>query len=302
VALDFDFRQLEAFCKVVELGGFSKAAKALNLAQASVSERIANLEEVADARLLDRLGRSVVPTKAGELLYPKAVDLLTRKRGVGFELQAFTGCLKGSIRIGGSTIPGNYILPRIMGEFSREYPGIIVDVTIGDSNGVAALVSDGVLELGFVGSVGNLSMLQYTRLWDDDLVLVAPESHHWISRARVKIRDLTTEPLIMREPGSGTQQTLTAELAGRLPGGIDSLNIACILGSSDAVKEGVKCGAGLAFISSRAVRTEIETGLLKVVEVEGLRLKRHFHLVTDSRRTCSPLCTTFKDFVYEGTP
>ena len=148
--LDFDFRQLEAFCKVVELGGFSKAAKALSLAQASVSERIANLEEVVETRLLDRPGRSVIPIKAGELLYPKAVDLLERRRGVGFELQAFTGRWKGTIRVGGSTIPGNYILPGILGKFRKEYPGITVDVTIGDSNGIAALVSEGMLEFGFV--------------------------------------------------------------------------------------------------------------------------------------------------------
>jgi len=295
--MDFDLRQLEAFCKVVELGGFSRGARALNLAQASVSERIANLESAVDARLLDRLGRVVVPTRAGELLYRKAVDLLERKRNVGLEMEAFLGRRKGTVRIGGSTIPGNYILPGIVVEFREEYPGIVVDVTVGDSDRITGMVAEGELELGFVGATGNRPGLEYTRLWDDELVLVVPESHPWSRRERVEMRELPAEPLLLREPGSGTQQSLLAGLEEFLDGGTESLNVVCILGSSDAVKEGVKCGLGVAFISSRAVRTEVDAGLLKTVEMEGLRFRRHFHLVNDPRRARSPLCQALVDFV-----
>jgi len=295
--MDFDFRQLEAFCKVVELGGFSLAAKTLNLAQASVSERIANLEAAVGTKLLDRLGRSTVPTKAGELLHARAVDLLERKRNIGFEIEAFLKHWRGTIRIGGSTIPGNYILPGILAGFRKDYPEIIVDVTIGDSDGITDLVSGGSLELGFVGAVRSRSALEHTKLWGDDLVLAVPASHAWSTRKRVELGELATEPLILRESGSGTQQSLRSGLGGVLEGGAESLNIACILGSSDAVKEGVKCGLGLALISSRAIKTEVDAGLLWAVEVEGLRLKRHFHLVTDLRRTRSPLCKALTDFV-----
>lgn len=295
--MDFDFRQLEAFCKVVELGGFSRAAKVLNLAQASVSERVANLETAMGTRLLDRLGRSVVPTKAGELLFGKAADLLERKRNIGFEIEAFLEQWKGTVRVGGSTIPGNYILPDILGRFRKEYPEIIVAVTIRDSDEIAGMVSEGVLELGFVGSDGSRAVLEHTRLWEDDLVLVVPASHPWGTRERVELRELMTEPLILREPGSGTQQSLRTGLEDLFVDGTESLNVACILGSSDAVKEGVKCGVGVAFISSRAIGTEIDAGLLKVVEVEGLRFRRHFYLVTDPRRTRSPICQAFMNFV-----
>ena len=295
--MEFDFRQLEAFCKVVELGGFSRAAKVLNLAQASVSERIANLEAAVGARLLDRLGRSAVPTKAGELLHARAVDLLERRRNIGFELEGLQEHWRGAIRIGGSTIPGNYILPGILAGFRRDYPGIIVDVTIGDSDRITDLVSEGILELGFVGAVRPGAPLDYTKLWGDDLVLAVPAFHAWSTRASVDLEELATEPLILRESGSGTQQSLRAELGQLLDGGAESLNVACILGSSDAVKEGVKCGLGLALISSRAIRTEVDAGLLGAVEVKGLRLRRHFHLVTDPRRTRSPLCKALTDFV-----
>ncbi|MGD9040910.1 MAG: LysR family transcriptional regulator, partial [Desulfobacteraceae bacterium] len=116
-SIDFDLRQLEIFCKVVENGSFSKAADAVYLAQASVSERIANLEKMVGVRLLDRLGREVVPTKAGELLYKHAVLLLDMKRTARLEMEGFLGVKQGEIHMGGSTIPGEYILPKVIGDF-----------------------------------------------------------------------------------------------------------------------------------------------------------------------------------------
>jgi DNA-binding transcriptional LysR family regulator len=113
-SIDFDLRQLEIFRNVMELGSFSKAADAVCLAQASVSERIATLESMVGTRLLDRLGRQVVPTKAGEILYKHATLLLDMKKTACLEIQDFLGVKRGEIHIGGSTIPGEYILPRLI--------------------------------------------------------------------------------------------------------------------------------------------------------------------------------------------
>ncbi len=295
--MDFDFRQLEAFCKVVELGGFSRAGKELNLAQASVSERIANLESALGTRLLDRLGRIVMPTSAGSLLYEQAIDLLERKRNIGLEMEAFLGQRRGTVRIGASTVPGNYILPGILGEFREEEEDIVIDATIGDSNMIAKMVASGELELGFVGAIQDGSSLEHRKLWEDELVLVVPGSHRWSARSQVELRELASEPMGIRNAGSGTQQTLLKGLGRVLGTGFAPPNIACILGSSDAVKEGVKAGLGVAFISLRAARTEVEAGLLNIVEVGDLSFKRHFYLVSDPRRARSPLCHALMDFV-----
>ena len=131
-SIDFDLRQLEIFRKVVELESFSKAADAVFLAQASVSERIATLENMVGTRLLDRLGRQVVPTKAGELLYKHAVLLLDMKRTASLEMQEFLGVRRGEIQMGASTIPGEYILPGIIGLFRKRYPSVSVALTISD--------------------------------------------------------------------------------------------------------------------------------------------------------------------------
>ena len=131
-SIDFDLRQLEIFRKVVDLKSFSKAAKEVFRAQASVSERIATLENMVGTRLLNRLGREVVPTKAGELLYKHAVLLLDMKRTASLEMESFLGIKRGEIHLGGSTIPGEYILPNVIGQFCCQYPSLSVTLTVAD--------------------------------------------------------------------------------------------------------------------------------------------------------------------------
>ena len=124
--IDFDLRQLEIFCKVVDLKSFSKAADAVFLAQASVSERIANLEKSVGTLLLDRMGRQIIPTKAGGLLYKHSILMLDMKKTARLEMEKFLGLRQGEILLGGSTIPGEYILPQLIGEFYEKYPFISV--------------------------------------------------------------------------------------------------------------------------------------------------------------------------------
>jgi DNA-binding transcriptional LysR family regulator len=149
-SVDFDLRQLEIFQKVVELGSFSKAGETVHLAQASVSERIANLENAVGAKLLDRLGRQVVPTKLGELLYKHALSILDMKRTICLELEDFLGVRKGTINLGCSTIPGEYILPNVIGRFGEQYPHVSVSLSIGDSREIETRVLEGNFELGVI--------------------------------------------------------------------------------------------------------------------------------------------------------
>ena len=122
--IDFGFRELEIFSKFVDLGSFSKAAEAVFLVQASVSERIASLEKKVGTRLLDRMGRKVIPTAAGELLYKHATIILEMKEAAQLEMAKFLGLKQGDIYIGGSTIPGEYILPALINKFNKKYPYI----------------------------------------------------------------------------------------------------------------------------------------------------------------------------------
>jgi DNA-binding transcriptional LysR family regulator len=296
-SIDFDLRQLEIFRKVVDLKSFSKAAEAVFLTQASVSERISTLETMIGTRLLDRLGRSVVPTRAGELLYKHAVLLLDMKRTAALEMADFLGVRRGEIRLGGSTIPGEYILPNVIGRFCRGYPSLWVTLTVGDTVSIENRVLSGDLELGVVGSKSTHKQLIQHELWKDELVVTVPAQHRWADQIEIPVEDLCEEPFVFREPGSGTFKILDDYLKSAGSAGVEALTPVACFGTSTAVKEGIKGGLGISILSSRAIDTELSTGILKAIRITGLPMYRHFFLIRDRRRIISPLCQALVDFL-----
>jgi DNA-binding transcriptional LysR family regulator len=295
--VDFDLRQLEIFVKVVELGSFSKAGEAVHLAQASVSERIATLESMVGAKLLDRMGRTVAPTKAGELLYKHAQRLLELKKTASLEMQDFLGMKQGDIHIGASTIPGEYLLPKVIGRFSKDYPLITVTLTVADSEEIEARVLDGDFEFGVIGRKSVNKNLACRELWGDELVLVIPCTHRWADKKEIPVQDLIEEPFLLRELGSGTLKTMEPYLQAAGLKTLESLHVVARLGTSTAVKEGIKAGLGISILSSAAIETELKAGDLKALRLKGMRMSRHFHLVCDKRRTVSPLCRALMEFL-----
>lgn len=298
--VDFDLRQLEIFCKVVELRSFSKAAAVFSIAQASVSERISTLEKAVGTRLLDRSGRQVTPTSAGKLLHRHAIDLLELKRSVGEKMERFLGIQEGEIRLGASTIPGEYILPGFIGAFHQRHPRISVTLEIGSTAVVEERVLSGTVELGIVGSRNGKRNLEYRNLWRDQLVVAVPAGHRWAGQREVTMDELLAEPFISRENGSGTLQVIEESLRAAGSAGLDRFQVAARFGSSTAVKEGIKAGLGVSILSARAVETEVNTGVLCTLTVEGLPITRLFHLIQDKRRTPSPPCQAMVDFLVQS--
>jgi DNA-binding transcriptional LysR family regulator len=299
--IDFDLRQLEIFCKVVELKSFSRAADAVFLAQASVSERIANLEKSIGTVLLDRMGRQIVPTKAGELLYGHALRILDMKKTARLEIEKFLGLKQGEILLGGSTIPGEYILPQIMGKFYEQYPFISVILTVAGSREIEDMVQNGVLELGVVGTGDFNKDITGQKILNDELVLAVNKNHPWATKKSIPMDDLYKEPFILRENGSGTLKVMEKYLKSSSQKGIDELNIVARLGTSTAIKEAIKANFGVSIISSRAIETEVAAGILKAVKIKGMpAMSRPFYLIRDKRRTVSPLCQAMIDFLVKA--
>ncbi len=296
-SIDFDLRQLEVFLKVVDLKSFSKAAKAVFLAQASVSERISTLETMVGVRLLDRLGRQVSPTKAGELLYKHAVLLLDMKKTACLEMQEFMGIKRGDIHLGGSTIPGEYILPKVLGLFCREYPLVSIQLSVADSVSIETGVLGGSLELGVIGSKTVQKALICHELWADELVLAIPAKHRWADLKTISVETLFEEPFIFRERGSGTFKIFDKYLRAAGTRGLIDLKAVARFGTSTAVKEGIKAGLGISILSSRALETELTWGVLKTLKLENLTMRRSFYLIRDKRRVSSPLCSALCDFL-----
>lgn len=294
---DFDLRQLEIFCRVVELGSVSKAAEVVNLTQSSVSERMGSLEGSIGAKLFDRIGRRNVLTNTGKLLYELALKHLALKEETLQALEGFQGIRRGEVTIGGSTIPGEYILPGVIQRFHKDHPRILLRLRIQDTAEIARDVANGLLSFGVVGAVIENEFLKYETLWQDELVLIASASHHLAKSRSVALSDLVTEPFILRESGSGTRQLLERHISAATTGKRIELNAVAELGSSAAIKAGVLAGLGVSVISARAVKSEVESGKLVILPVAGLEQKRSFYLVRDSRRTLSPLSNAFCEFL-----
>jgi DNA-binding transcriptional LysR family regulator len=291
-----DARQLEIFVKVAELGSFSKAAGALFLTQPTVSEHIRGLEEELGVRLLDRLGRGAAPTKAGQLLLGYARRILELHREARQALDQFQGRMSGELVVAASTIPGEYVLPALIGRFKEKYPDIAISLLIGDTQRVVEWVLEGRAELAVAGAQIDHRALEYRELMPDELVLVVSAAHPWHGKKTATLEEVRAEPLIVRERGSGSRHALERALAEV---GLDLSDFRVVgeMGSTQAIKQGVKAGVGISLISKRAVAEECQHGILHCVKVKDLRFSRAFYLVTSTTRTRSPLAEAFRAFL-----
>jgi DNA-binding transcriptional LysR family regulator len=286
--MNVDLRELEIFCAVVEQASFTKGAEQVHLAQASVSERIAKLERTIGAQLLHRSTRTVTPTVIGQRLYDGAKKLLAEHRGLVNGLADLVGLQEGELTIGASTIPGEYLLPGWLAAYRNAVPGIIVRVLIGGSREIANRVAAGELEVGVISSGIAHRELEATPIWRDELVVVAPAGHRWSGRSEITLEDLATEPVVLREPSSGTRSSFEAAIAAHRSNDLGSLQIAAELGSTTAVKEAVLGGLGVGVVSTRAIVREIEHGSATVVKLAGVDLTRSIDCVVHRRRSLSP--------------
>ena len=174
-----DLRQLEVFAGVYELRSFSRTASALRLTQSTVSEHVRLLEEELGTRLFDRLSRETVPTRAGELLYGYAKQMLALRSEARQALDQFLGQVTGALLVGASSIPGEYVLPPIIGRFRERHPRVSITLQISDSRGIVQSVLDGQVEVGVVGADPSGRGLEAKPLMSDELVLVVPAGHAW---------------------------------------------------------------------------------------------------------------------------
>jgi DNA-binding transcriptional LysR family regulator len=291
-----DLRQLEIFAKVAELGSFSRAADALFLTQPTVSEHIRALEDELGVRLLDRLGRGASLTRAGQLLLAHAHRMLALSREARQAMDAFLGRMTGELLVGASTIPGEYMLPAVIGRFKQKYPDISITLLIGDSQGAVEWVAGGRVELAVVGARLPYRGVEYRELMADEVVVVFPAGHPWQRRSHVTLGDLRTEPLLIRERGSGTRAALERALADSEMD-LSSFRIVGEMGSTQAIKQAVKAGVGVSVMSKRAVDEDCRTGSLACLEIRDLQLSRSFYLATHRDRSRSPLAETFRAFV-----
>jgi DNA-binding transcriptional LysR family regulator len=286
-------RQLEVFLAVAREKSFSRAAKRIHSSQPTLSEHIGELEGELGKRLFFRRGREVTMTEAGRVFAQYAANAVSAVEGARQALADLDGLAHGSLLIGASTTPGIYVMPGIVAAFHAKYPGVELKLQIANSQVIEGRVKERELDLGIVGghAVGPGEECLAAGMLDE-LVLVVPPGHVWATRRDIAPETLADESLLMREEGSATR-SVTERVLQRA--GI-RFRAAMELDHTEAIKQGVMAGLGVAFVSIYAVRGAIATGHLRAVRLRGIRVQRHFHVIHHEARRVTASARAFLEF------
>jgi DNA-binding transcriptional LysR family regulator len=292
--------QLRIFATVAEMLHFTRAAEVLHLSQPAVSAAIAALEAEHGLRLFDRIGRRVELTAAGQLLHGQARAILAKVDEAGTMLAELSGLSRGALRLAASQTVGNHWLPTRLLRFAAAYPGIRVDLSIGNTEQVAEAVRDGRAELGIAEGVVTDSALVSEPVEGDRLRLVVGGSHPWAGLGRVGRDELAAGRWILREPGSGTRALfeLAVRGVGLDPAGLD---VAMTLPGGGMIRAALLAGVGASVLSDLMLTEDLAAG--RIVALEGLDLPaRPFHLVRHRDRYRSIAERAFVRVAVEDIP
>jgi DNA-binding transcriptional LysR family regulator len=291
-----NLRQLEVFCRIVEVGSFSMAAEDVGLSQPAVSFQIQALEKELGVMLLDRSSRQVLPTESGRILYAHARRILHHADAARREMDELDLLLRGTLLIGASTGPGEHVLPDMLGRFKAEHRQIRVSLRILPTDEIVEQVLSYELEVGIVGARERNPRLHFEPFVHDALVVIASPDHPWAAGEAVTMEMLMQEPFILQQPGAGVRTMLESGLA-ELGLGLADMNVYMELGLQESIKTAVQAGHGIGLISRLAVGHELSTGTLVEIAVSDLPVFREeFYLVRHRTRKLSRLTETFLEF------
>ncbi|MBI5042481.1 MAG: LysR family transcriptional regulator [Nitrospirae bacterium] len=288
--------KLKVFCAVAETGSFSKASKMVNLTQPAVSLQIQALEESYEAALFERSGKNITLTPAGKLLYQYAKDILNLYSTVEKEINSLTGLSKGNLQVGASSTIGNYLLPTVIIAFKKKYPKIDVNLFVSNTKGIAELLNAGRIDIGLVEGDVPKQSFEVETLLEDELVLIMPPDHLWVKRKNISVSELLTQPVIMREDGSGTRQMIEKHLmANKISP--NNLKMPLVLGSTEAIKTAVEHGMGVSILSNWTVKKEVQFGTLRTNTFRDIRFTRNFSIVFHKRGALAATAKEFFEFL-----
>ncbi len=288
-----DIHHLKIFIAVHRNSSFSKASQELHISQPTISEHIKNLENELNCTLFDRLGRSILPTAAAGILLPHALQVVDELNKLKDAVYKDNNQINGELIISASTIPGTYLLPRLAATFKKKHPHTRFQILINDTGESITRVLSHETHLAVTGGTTKNSALNETVFFEDKLICV-------ISRNLPKSdqKDLASIPVLLREKGSGTRQTMEEILAqAHIP--LKEKNIAAILGSTAAIKEALLAGLGFSIISSMAVKGELTTGQLHQIPLDVACMTRPLVFISHKKRTLPHHYQAFMDMVTE---
>jgi len=294
-----NLHQLRIFYIVAKNLSFSRAAEELFISQPTVSVHIQKLEANLNLKLFDYLGKKVHLTETGQLLYTYAQKIFALADEAEMSLKELQGLKRGHVRIGASSTPGMYLLPKITAHFKESYVNIELSLQLANSHAVTELILNNQLDLGVVGEeISDGNDLVITPLVQDELVVIVAANHPFASRRKISPADLLTQEFILRERGSSTREVLEERLNSLQL----KVKVAMELGSVEAIKQMVAANLGVSVVSGHAIELERKSGILHVLKVPELNLQRQINLVYHQDKNLSTSALAFIKWLKDSYP
>ncbi|MBV9564071.1 MAG: LysR family transcriptional regulator [Bradyrhizobium sp.] len=292
--MSLNLHLLRLFAMVARTGSFSKAAELLHISQPAISKGVRDFELQLGCRLLDRTPRGVKPTREGQALMKHAETLFAAERSAEEELRALRGLDSGSLRIGASTTIATYFLPEYLGAFHARFPGIDLQLTSANTRDIASLMLAHEIEVGLVeGPVEEEGLVE--EAWRTDVMelIVAPRHRFARSDTPIDPASLADEILIVREPGSGSREVIAQTLRAHHIEPARTLEI----GSTEAIKQVVAAGLGVAIVSAAAVKDQLALDRLRAIGMRGLTIERTLWKLKTPGRLDVPAAIAFDKLI-----
>jgi DNA-binding transcriptional LysR family regulator len=294
---NLDNFRLVVFRAVTEQLSFRKAAEELYLTQPAVSLQIKALEEDLGVQLFDRTGTQIALTEAGQILLTHSQQASALFSQAEEKIAALSGNHAGELALGASTTIAQYVLPRLLGGFSRAHPRVHLTLISGNTERIVVAVEKQKIALGLIEGPPRSRDVKTEPFLVDELVMIVPAAHEWAELKSIRVSAIAAAPLLMRERGSGTRRVVEMALE-RQGVKLNSLRIVMELDSTEAIKSAVEAGLGIGFVSRWAIAKDLRLdNSFKVVEVDGLRIKREFMLTYATGPLPQGLVQEFRKFL-----
>lgn len=284
-----DLRQLEMFEAIERYGSLTLAAEALNVTQPAISLQMRKLEAQLDLALLERAGRGVTITEAGQEVLHQARRINRVLDDLRENLRHFKGVQKGVLRIA-VVSTANYFIPEYLANFRKQHPGVEIDFRVANRDNILEMLASNESDLAITGQPPDDSDLIARPFKENPLVVIAPPDHPLAGRTDIEPEDLVQYPFVVREPGSGTRAAMERAF---LEHGLEC-RTSCVLSSNEAVKHAVQAQLGLAVISRQTTELETETRRLTLLDCRKLSLTRKWYVVYRSYRRLPPAAQEFR--------
>lgn len=276
--MKFTLRQIAVFVAVARQESVSRAAEALSLSQSATSTALGELERIYETPFFDRIGKRLRLNESGQSLLPLALDILDRAEAIEDALEGRAGF--GKLRIGATLTIGNYLATLIVADFLKQHPESSARLQVHNTATIIDQVARHELDVGLIEGHCQHPDLVVEPWVEDELVVFCSPSHPLAGRVAVTLAELAQEAWIVREPGSGTRETLDHALGRHrfVP------KVRLELEHTEAIKRAVEHGLGIGCISRLALREAFRRGSLIAVETPELDLRRHFHFLWHRRK------------------